>query len=306
MVEVKYIGLWGNTIFEYCFGRILAEELGYKLKADPIPGFPNTKAKVEGHDYSGYPEQILLWHWVDLESILQDKTKRKITVYGYFQRYEYFKKYKDVIRNNWLVPTSSIDIGERPNPNDILVYVRRGADYMGTGRELPFSYYEDALNMAEYDRVFIGTDRPKDPFFSLFKKYKPTIHHTKNEPFKDFKFIMSFNKIIQSASTFSWWASFLSKAKEIYTPIPLSGDWSDEYPELDLTVDDEDRYIYVKCREVYQKTFIEKLPNVITKTAGLGTSEERFVNYMKKQREKLNKEDAERIYRALKERRSRK
>ena len=59
MVEVKYIGRLGNNLFQYCLGRIIAEGLGYKLKVDPIPGFPNTNKPVEGLDYSSYASQIL-------------------------------------------------------------------------------------------------------------------------------------------------------------------------------------------------------------------------------------------------------
>ena len=55
MIEVRYQGRLGNHLFQYCFGRILAEKMGYKLKADPIPGFPATSVPVEGHDYSLSP-----------------------------------------------------------------------------------------------------------------------------------------------------------------------------------------------------------------------------------------------------------
>ena len=94
--------------------------------------------------------------------------------------------------------------------------------------------------------------------FRLFKKYKPIICHTTHDPLKDFVFMMSFNKIIQSASSFSWWASFLSKAEAIYTPAPFFGHWSGEYPGVDLTVDDEARYVYLSCQERYKKSIYEK------------------------------------------------
>jgi len=106
MVEVKYSSQMGNHLFQYCFGRIIAERLGYKLKAGPIPGFSNTAKKVNGHDYFSYPADLLLGHIekkikrqeIDLKALLADKRKRKIVINGFFQRYEYYKPYKSQIR----------------------------------------------------------------------------------------------------------------------------------------------------------------------------------------------------------------
>lgn len=260
MVEVKYVGRLGNNLFQYCFGRILAESLGYKLKADPIPGFPNTGAHVDGHDYSGYPTQILIGQKVDLNSILKDGSKRKIVLNdGFFQRYEYYKPYKKLIKDDWLrINSASI---ECPKPDDIVLHIRRG-EYVKFDIALPFSYYENCLKTVKHDRVYICTDDPTDPFIVLFKKYKAIIYHNGSDILKDFVFMKSFNKIILSAATFGWWAAFLSNAKEIYFPIPLRGYWNDsEATEggLDLKVDDESRYIYIRCKDIYRESLTEKL-----------------------------------------------
>ena len=258
MVEVIYRGRLGNNLFQYCFGRILAENLGFKLKADQIPGFPNTGVPVSGCDYSDHPAQIIKGHIVDLKSILKDRSKRKIVLDGFFQEYEYYKPYKSLIRDNWL----SMDIGpkERVTPDDVVVYVRRG-DYIRDGAALPFSYYDECLSKARYDRVFICTDDPKDPFISLFKRYNAIIHHTAGDYLADFRFMAGFNKIIQSASSYSWWAAFLSNAGEIYCPIPLKGHWSRE-SEINLRVDDEAGYIHVECKDIYEPTAAEKMKNM--------------------------------------------
>lgn len=258
MVEVIYKGRFGNNIFQYCFGRILAENLGFKLKADAIPGFPNTATPVEGYDYSDYPTQIITGQTVDLEGVLKDKSKRKIVLDGFFQKYEYYKPYKNLIKNNWLL--MDVQSKECVMPDDIIVYVRRG-DVIREGIALPFSYYHECLKNTHYDRVFLCTDDSRDPFIFLFKRYKAIIHHSKNNYLNDFRFMMAFNKIIQSASSFSWWAAFLSNAKEIYCPISLNGHWS-EGSEVNLTVDDETRYTYIKCKEMYKLTVRDKLINL--------------------------------------------
>lgn len=265
MVEVEYLGRLGNRLFQYCFARILAEGLGYKLKADPIPGFPNTNQPVEGWDYSsGYPVQTithdnpryyagdytkaLSWKNKNLkvQDLLQDSSKRKIEVRGYFERYEYYKSYKEIIRRNWLKP--GVSIQRSTDPDDVVMHIRLGDAGAYLGRRLPISYYEEALKKARGKNVFICTDSPNHPCLKKFEKYRPVIHHA--DPLQDLFFMMSFNKIIQSQSTFSWWAGFLSQAREIYSPIPLIGIWSSFHPETNLKVDDESRYDYIKCKAI--------------------------------------------------------
>ncbi len=267
MVEVQYLGQLGNRLFQYCFGRILAENLNFELKADPIPHFPNTKSKISAHNYSEYPTQLIKSQKVNLDSILKDKTKRKIVLNEFFQRYEYYKPYKDVIRNNWLV--TDMQPKDKIGEGDIVVCVRR-SDYITEGHALPFSYFEEALSMTGYDRLFICTDVPRDPFVMKFKrKYNAIIRIA--DKFDDFEFIKSANKIIISNSSFHWWAAFLSNAKKIYAPIPLEGHWSYDASQktgADLTIDDEPRYVYIKCREVYKKTLTETLAEKRKKIKG--------------------------------------
>ena len=52
MIKVTYLGRTGNNLFQYCFGRILAEKTGMKMESEVLEGFPNTKKKVAGKDYS--------------------------------------------------------------------------------------------------------------------------------------------------------------------------------------------------------------------------------------------------------------
>jgi hypothetical protein len=274
MVEVKYAGRLGNNLFQYCFGRIIAEKLGYKLKADPVPGFPNTAKQIEGADYStGYPVQIIthdspdkydgdyskVLSWknknLDLQSIAADITRRKIVVEGFFQRYEYYKPYKELIKNDWLL--TDINISDRIDPDDVVVCVRRN-DYVLGGHALPLSYYKEALSRLRYRKIFICTDSVNDPLILLLKyKYSAVVQATNT--LNDLKFISLFNKIIISNSSFYWWAAFLSNAKEIYSPVPLRGYWSRETPEIDLKIYDESRYIHIKCKDIYKESLSEKL-----------------------------------------------
>jgi len=241
MIEVRYKGRLGNNLFQYCFGRILAGELGYALKAQPIPGFPGTYEKIEGYDYSAYPSQVLSDEEegidVKLASTLKDRPKKRIVLDGYFQDYKYYKSYGEIIRNSWL----RMDAWQEriPGNNDLVMHVRRDDAIYVSCKALPFSYYENIIKNTEYDRLFLLSDNPLDPFFSHFNRYNPTMIH--RDLLHDFRFVRAAKKIAMSLSTFSWWAAFLSEAREIYFPIPpYKINWSttQKVPE--------ERYHYVR------------------------------------------------------------
>lgn len=139
VIEVRYRGRFGNHLFQYCFGRILAEELGFALRAEPISGFPGTAAEVSGAVHEG-PVVVLDGHVVDLPAILRDRSPRRIVLDGYFQRYEYYRPYREPIRAEWLRaadgPSPDIDAG------DLALHVRLGDYVAAHDAALPFSYYE--------------------------------------------------------------------------------------------------------------------------------------------------------------------
>ena len=77
--------------------------------------------------------------------------------------------------------------------------------------------------------MFLVTDEPNSPDALKFQQYYnadifststiKTLDDRANnivETLNDFNFIRSFEKILFSNSTFAWWASVLSEAKEIY------------------------------------------------------------------------------------------
>jgi hypothetical protein len=81
MIEVRYKdkGQLGNNMFQYCLGRIPAEELGFALQAGPISGFPNTEEKIEGLSIQE-PVQILTGQKIDWDEIRADRSHRRIVL----------------------------------------------------------------------------------------------------------------------------------------------------------------------------------------------------------------------------------
>lgn len=50
MIKINYIGRLGNNIFQYCFGRIIAEELKYSIDRN-LDLFENA-IKINGLNFS--------------------------------------------------------------------------------------------------------------------------------------------------------------------------------------------------------------------------------------------------------------
>jgi hypothetical protein len=246
VVEVRYRGRLGNQLFEYCLGRIIAGELGFALAAGALDGFPRTADRVDGATHAGGPEQLITDHLVDLDDVLRDRTRRKIVLEGYFQRYAYFHAHRDVIRGEWMVTDRGAPTDARPD--DLVVHVRLG-DYRRLRWVLPFSFYARAIESASWGRVVVCTDAPDDPFIAQFKRYHAVVR--RDAPLDDFARLRAASAIVLSRSTFSWWAAFLSDAREIYFPIAPSTIWSGERPDIDLRVP-EDRYRYLRVRGKYR------------------------------------------------------
>jgi len=256
VVIVNFNGRLGNNIFQYCFGRILATELGYKLASPSIEGFVGTQENVEGESLDIHPLN-LDGHVVDLRDILHNQQGRQIVLGGYFQRYEYYKNYQTEIRK-WM-DIDCYDVGQ--TENDIIVHVRLGDTMTEFSSKhthvLPFSYYEKALSNISFDKVYICSDQEtiSGEYIRQFDKYDPIILRGSGSgsgplhALEDFRAIISFSKIIIAQSTFSWWGAFLSNASEIFVPVPrhkINNRWSTYYPDIALFVDDDDRYKYIK------------------------------------------------------------
>ena len=259
MIEVRYENQLGNNLFQYCMGRILAEELGFYLKPCNIEGFPFTADLVEGvrfdkghfktvgccAEYGGMNDET-----VDLNIILANEGYRKVIVSGFFQRYEHFRWCKHRVKK-WLY--QQIETSQKKE--DLIIHVRLG-DYSilhnevdviykdgvkRGGHLVDYGYYLDAIKESGSQNITIVTDEPSHPFIHKLKdKIVENCSVISGSMMEDFLLIRSFNKICISKSTFAWWAAFLSEAREIYMPRTPWGVWSSD--NTSLYVEDESRY----------------------------------------------------------------
>lgn len=251
MVEVRYKARLGNNLFQYALGRLLAEELGLELSAQPIPGFPNTAQRVPGVRHEG-PEQLLTGHAIDLQGILADRSARRIVLDGWFQRHEYYRPYRARIRE-WLQFDPDIHVADPPP--GVVLNVRR-TDYVQLGWALPFSFYEEALDRLRVDgeTIWIVTDDPRDPFF---RQFGPDVRFFQGTDLQQLRFMSRARRLVMSQSTFSWWPTFLGNPETVICPDPAFGAWSAQGEARDARLIERDRFVCVPCCESYRPTSAE-------------------------------------------------
>ena len=242
MIKVNYLGRTGNNMFQYAFGRILAEDLGIQFDASPIPGFRSTYQSIFGKSNVN-SEQIIIDDdnyklLFNQKEIIKDKF---IIINGFFQYYDIYKPYKKKLRQWFKIPKYNTDAHEA----DVVIHIRL-TDYMLMPEHwcLPLKYYTECIEQSNSRNIHIVTDEPNHPFLEGFKKYQPKIINSSS--MKDFSYLASGKKIILSRSSFSFWAGFLSQAEEIYFPNPDKGHLSTG--EQNLFVDDEDRYNLIEVK----------------------------------------------------------
>ena len=228
-------------MFQYCYGRIIAEKLKTSLFANQINGFVNTGNVCVDSNYNCAGSFIVPKYGIHPNTIVNEHSNTNIAVYGWYQKYDFYRDYADVIKNGWMFVEPLCGISQ----NDVVMHIRLG-DYNKLGWHLPISYYEDCLQNMQYVKLWICTDEPKHAMIEHFvNKWNATIVST--DRISDLRFMMAFDKIVMSRSTYSWWAAFLSNASDICFPNPDVGFWSDSDQDHALFVNDQQRFRKVPC-----------------------------------------------------------
>lgn len=228
----------GNQLCQYIVGRIISEKLKFKLlgidqdhREFSMNGF-NLNYNQSGYMSYDTPIQrigtsnnydyskTLEWAHpdVDLDEICNDTTPRRIILEGFFQRKKYFLPYKELIKD-WY------DFINYDTPTDhAAIHIRLG-DLRETNHPdlLPIEYYQQALDMLNFNKLTICTDTPADSEYilPLIKKYGAQIF-TGDER-ETICFLASHNNLVLSVGSFSFWASLFSEGKNIVNAIPTKG-----------------------------------------------------------------------------------
>jgi hypothetical protein len=221
-VSINFKGRCGNNIFQYVTARIFAEKHGILLKTKLDCDIVKTKNNDSGYSFTGnrkimtnkdFIDNELQFYGYDVEYFFDD----------YFQNCKYINNHIDLVKSFFDIPTIN------KNTNDIVLSIRLDDKVHSNNLKTPETwdlaeiihpdYYKKILDSETYDNVFIVVDKIKydweNQYMSNFDNYNPII--ISKTPYEDFHFIRSFNKIVTSTSTYSYWAAFLSEADTIYT-----------------------------------------------------------------------------------------
>ena len=279
MITLKYRGGMGNRFFVYCLGRILAERFGYALKCKKIEGFSNT-IPIEGVRHMENPVRIDRNNIDTTISDIENNKHHQMVIWYSMQYYRLYKNHKEKIRQ-WLKPdlqindVSSLDFRVKNNNvfekisidkinNGDIIIIQRLNDFIDLRLDLKFNYFDKILKNIKFNRIFIISDEIESEMFNGFAEYKPI--YLFGNAFTHYSFASLFNRMIISQSTYSWWIAWLSNASEIYLPFTAGGSWSERWlkrRKVNLIVDDENRYNYVREMAYESDYFFEKSENIL-------------------------------------------
>lgn len=267
MKIVKYIGGLGNQMFIYAFSvalretfrqEILVDTHYYKsrnfhngLEIERIFGIHLTEAKLSD-------KLKMSWYfpnyWIDYH-LLGKLPARKNTVRelsgqkvnlelledssdkfydGYWQSYQYFDSYRDVILKEFTFPSINkedklnFELNEnlKNEENSVGIHIRRG-DYLKNWKYrglCGIDYYQKAiayiLEHIKSPKFFLFSDDidwVKENISPLLKGYDVTFvnwNHSINS-YKDMQLMAMCKNLIIANSSFSWWAAYLNQNNPI-------------------------------------------------------------------------------------------
>lgn len=250
MIIIKLFGGLGNQMFQYAFGRNIAEKNQTELKLD-ITYFETSAERKFVLDHFNIKNEIAtqkeifeLTHQkifgglkfsgkIEEKGIQFNKKNLKIKnnriLTGYWQCENYFSDIKSIIRNEFTIINPPDPICEEyyrqiNTTNSVSIHIRRG-DY--TKPELinihglcDMDYYNRSIERISKSIIkpvfYVFSDNlewAKNNLQSAMPMYFVDLDNGGNE-IEDFRLMMSCKHNIIANSTFSWWAAWLNRNQE--------------------------------------------------------------------------------------------
>jgi hypothetical protein len=236
MVEVRYRGSFGDNLFQYCFGRLLAERWGHELNALPLPRFPNTAEQVKGrrylspfHSWSGMAVEERQLGLLLRNREMAEPVHARMVLYGWFHRWEYYRGHEAAIRR-WLqtdAPAKPAEEGDLA----VCIRTRRPESWEEPGihpgrapvwRKKPMPAVDPLLKFLErtpYERLVVFTDNMFGEAMDALRPLNPKVMCI--DSFASWNLLRTFSRMVLSiCHPAEWWAAWLSDAREIYAVDP--------------------------------------------------------------------------------------
>ena len=165
---------------------------------------------------------------------------KTIVLCDYYQDYQIYKLHKDMIKDLYKkMYVNNLEI----DPDAVSIHLR-GTDCGWPTR--PATYVKILEGMDSFSAVNIVTNHANNPNFIQLSnfikdKYQVPVRFEQGDSIADFRFLLHSNRMITAESTFSWWAAWLSSAREIHMPY---SSLFNRKNRKNLIVDNEERYTF--------------------------------------------------------------
>jgi hypothetical protein len=230
MTNVVYYRIYGrfaNNFFQYFASQIIKKIFNYN-EVKQLPYNPGNCLYINNKKFKEICELDMQGKSYDISSY------QNIYMDGFFQRSEIFLHYKDYImslfnENNTAQINESVSIRDIVLYNtkhiildeyDLVIHLRLD-DFKLTKEIFEPKELKDILKTISFKNLYIICDTIKEQweqdYIENFKEFNPII--LSGNILDDFKLMMTCKKLMISASTYSWMASYLNKNLiELYIP----------------------------------------------------------------------------------------
>lgn len=250
------VGQHGNQLFVCIFAALIAHTHGLCIQ---MPS--NGLVRFKPHEWVEPPndeKRMIVRRMTDIT----DSNGHYHLARGYYQHADHLNPYVQLIKN---------DILDLPhvekNTKDVVLHIRLdGFNHNGHNSHIinP-EWYKHILDSLDFEKLYIVMDTKsgriwrkqagdKKKYLDAFAGYNHEIISGTAE--EDFNFIRSFDTIICSNSTFSFWATFLSDASRRFMP-PFWESRSAKLSHIEnaIVVEEHYGYINIETMEPVKITF---------------------------------------------------
>jgi len=231
MITLNYNGGgFGNHMFQYCFARLLAEVNNIPLTTTFDHQHVVETTPLHNYESIASTESVVIddnvYHSYRIQNgstVPQLDRNKNYTVSGYFQDAILYNNYYETVKRFFILPPVPI------NADDTLVTIRLG-DFIHSAYNseiIHYNWYKEAISQMPGRKTFLvcgyrnrelpSTVEQEDRYLKNLITDGDTVVRNDDDLKSDFNLRLSYENIICSNSTFSWWGAFLGNAKNVIT-----------------------------------------------------------------------------------------
>lgn len=205
MININYIGRYGNNLFQYITAIILSKKFNQKISnpfLNKITLFDNNL-----HELDSLESSLVVDDSNILDILELDDLNSNIVLNGYFQNRGILKILKE--KRDFLFT-------DFKKKNGTFVHVRIGDLIDDISRICSLKYYEKALE--GLPEGYISSDSPENDMIKYLSK-KFNLKIVDDSPENTIIYGCQFDNKILSLGTFSWWIGFLGNQNNVICPV---------------------------------------------------------------------------------------